>query len=546
MSAHRIAANLPGRTHPMAEGPVVPSSTRIEPSSARRRARSVALNRAVGNALEPLESRRLFSVTAAFAGGVLTVTGDNNANVINVSRDPAGRLLVNSGAVRISGATATVANTTRIDVSGLGGDDKLALNEANGALPRARLSGGAGNDNLTGGSGDDTLAGDDGNDLLFGNGGADTLTGGRGNDTLAGGGGADQAAGDSGNDRLVWNPGDGSDLNEGGEGIDTVEVNGGNAAEQFTVTPNGTRVRFDRVSPGPFSLDIGTTENLVVNMKGGDDTFTGAVGLAPLISLTVDGGTGNDTINGGDGNDRLLGGDGNDSIDGNAGTDVADLGAGNDVFRWDPGDGSDVVEGRAGTDTMLFNGADAAENIDLSANGGRLRFFRTQGNITMDTDDIENVTFAALGGADNVTVHDLRATDVRQVNLDLGNAAGAGDGASDNVVLEGGSANDFAVVAGSAASGVSVTGLGAAVSITHAEPADKLTVNTLAGHDVVNASHLQANAIAFAADGGDGNDVLIGGAGNDTLRGGAGNDFLFGGPGADTLDGGAGHNIVVQ
>src|SRR5258706_5277987 len=103
---------------------------------------------------------------------------------------------------------------------------------------------------------------------------------------------------------------------EGGDGIDTVEVNGGNGAETFTVTPNGTRVRFDRVTPAPFSLDIGTTENLVVNMNGGDDTFTASNGLAGLISLTVDGGAGNDTITGGDGADMLSGGDGNDTNNG--------------------------------------------------------------------------------------------------------------------------------------------------------------------------------------------------------------------------------------
>jgi hypothetical protein len=28
---------------------------------------------------------------------------------------------------------------------------------------------------------------------------------------------------------------------------------------------NGTRVRFDRLDPAPFSIDIGTSENLVVN-----------------------------------------------------------------------------------------------------------------------------------------------------------------------------------------------------------------------------------------------------------------------------------------
>src|SRR5262249_48880787 len=153
-------------------------------------------------------------------------------------------------------------------------------------------------------------------------------------------------------DRIIWNPGDGTDLNEGGDGVDTIEVNGGNGAEVFSAVPNGTRVRFDRLSPAPFSLDIGTAENLVVNMNGGDDVFTGSNGLANLIKLTVDGGAGNDTITGGDGDDVLLGGDGNDTLIGGRGNDTLFGGAGDDVFVWNPGDGSDTLEGQAGNDTM--------------------------------------------------------------------------------------------------------------------------------------------------------------------------------------------------
>ena len=127
---------------------------------------------------------------------------------------------------------------------------------------------------------------------------------------------------------------------------DTAEVNGGNGAETFTITANGSRVRFDRVDPAPFSLDIGTTENLVLHANGGDDVITAGNGLASLISLTLDGGAGNDTITGGDGADMLLGGDGNDVVTGGRGNDTALLGAGDDTFVWNPGDGSDTVEGR--------------------------------------------------------------------------------------------------------------------------------------------------------------------------------------------------------
>ena len=76
---------------------------------------------------------------------------------------------------------------------------------------------------------------------------------------------------------------------------------------------------------------------------------------------------------------------------------MASMGTGDDTFTWDPGDGSDTVEGQNGNDTMVFNGADVAEQIDLRANGNRLRFFRDSGPITMDTAGVERVDFNALG-----------------------------------------------------------------------------------------------------------------------------------------------------
>ena len=115
----------------------------------------------------------------------------------------------------------------------------------------------------------------------------------------------------------------------------------------------------------------------------------------------------------------MLGGDGNDTVVGGRGADTAFLGNGNDTFTWNPGDGSDVVEGQGGTDTLVFNGANIAENMDISANGSRVRLFRDVANITMDLDGIENIQVNALGGADTITVNDLTGTDAKQVNIDL-------------------------------------------------------------------------------------------------------------------------------
>jgi Ca2+-binding RTX toxin-like protein len=494
--------------------------------------------------LESLTERIVPTVTATFLPGshTLTVFGDAQNNTIVIGRDAAGRILLNGNTISSIG-TPTVANTTTITVFGLGGNDNISLDETNGPLPSAQLFGGAGNDTLTGGSGNDLLFGEAGDDVLNGKGGNDSLFGGDGNDTLTGGTGTDQVFGQGGNDLMIWNPGDGSALNEGGDGIDTVQVNGGNASETFTATANGTRVRFDRTTPAPFSLDIGTSENLVVNMNGGDDTFTAGNGLAPLISLTVDGGTGNDKITGGDGNDTLIGGDGNDTLVGGRGSDVMLGGTGDDTFVWNPGDGSDTVEGQGGADTLQFNGANVAEKIDLSANGGRLKLTRDVGNVVMDVNGVEQVNVAALGGADTITVNDLSGTGVTAVNIDLAGAPGTGDGAADTVIVNGTKGNDNINIFGQGTS-ASVTGLSAAVNITNSEGAnDALVVNALGGDDGLSASTLPAGVVKLTLDGGDGNDTIVGSQGADMLFGGDGNDFIDGKQGNDVVFMGAGDDV---
>ena len=167
------------------------------------------------------------------------------------------------------------------------------------------------------------IDGGDGNDTLDGGDEPDLITGGAGNDRITGDNNPaatrDNSVGGDGDDTLVWNPGDGDDTNEGGAGNDTIEVNGGAGGEVFTVRPSPTagRVLFDRTGPtppGPFNLDIGTAERLVLNAGDGNDRITGARGLAGRIASTFNGDAGNDRITGTDGADRLDGGAGNDVI----------------------------------------------------------------------------------------------------------------------------------------------------------------------------------------------------------------------------------------
>ena len=264
--------------------------------------------------------------------------------------------------------------------------------------------------------------------------------------------------------------------------ITRLVVDGGNG---------GDSLRIDE-SNGVFTDAIPTT----IDGGNGNDRLVGGSG-----AVTVRGGNGDDVLVGGAGAETLLGGNGDDSIDGNKGNDVGVMGNGDDTFVWDPGDGSDVVEGQNGTDRMLFNGADGAEQVVLSANGGRLRFFRDPGAVTMDTDDVETVDFNAFGGADFVTLGDLSGTDVRVVNLDLAATGGGGDGQPDRVVMNGTEGNDSIDVSGDA-SVVKVSGLAATLQILHPESAnDRLEVNTLGGADSVESGGLAPGAIQLFVDG---------------------------------------------
>ena len=290
----------------------------------------------------------------------------------------------------------------------------------------------------------------------------------------------------------------------------------------LTITGTGTRdkiaLRLKADHPGIVQVDIGDNGSadfkfkrnkitaIAVHARAGSDLLrideTNGI-FTDSVPTAMFGGDGRDELLGGSGAETLRGGAGNDSIDGNAGDDLALLGRGDDTFTWDPGDGSDTIKGGAGADTMRFNGAAVAEQVDLSANGNHLRFFRDVAGIIMDTVGVERVDFNALGGADLVTVNDLTGTDVTDVNIDLAGTLGGatGDGEADRVVVNATNGNDTINVNGDTG-GVKTSGLAATVVIQHSEAAnDRLEVNTLAGRDTVDSSGLAAGAIQLFVDG---------------------------------------------
>ena len=527
--------------------------------------------------------------------GILQVdVGDDGSADFTFERKDIGKIAVDARAgddlVRIDEANGVFTDSIPTTIDGGDGNDNLAggsgAEKLLGADGDDSIDGNKGNDLALMGAGDDTFVWDpgDGSDTVEGRAGADTM---RFNGALAGER-VDLSANGSrlrffrdvgnitmdtdgvervdfnalgGSDQVTVNDLSGTDVGRvnvdlagtlggaAGDGqADRVIVNGTNGNDTINVSGDASGVA---VSGLPVLVAIqhqDANDGLGVNGLGGNDSISAAALAAQAIVLALDGGTGDDTLAGGQGVETLLGGDGDDSIDGNKGNDLALMGAGDDTFVWDPGDGSDTVEGQDGADTMRFNGAPAGERVDLSSNGGRLRFFRDVGNITMDTDGVERVDFNALGGSDQVTVNDLSGTDVSRLNVDLAGALGgaAGDGQPDRVIVNGTNGKDAVAVAGRNGS-ASVSGLAVRVNVTNADPAsDTLEINTLDGNDVVQAFGLAASAVKLQAEGGNGNDILIGGAGDDTLFGEAGDDLLIGGPGQDALDGGPGNNILIQ
>ena len=547
---------------------------------------------------EPLETRNLLTVLASFnpAFGTLTIVGDNLDNVINVSRADDGQININNGEVVIRGGTPTVNNTQQILGIGLGGNDQITLNEFNGALPAATLIGGSGNDLLIGGSGEDTIHGGAGNDTIRGGDNADDLVGGSGNDVLLGDRGNDSVEGQDGSDLLIWNNGDGSDVMEGGEGSDFVQVNGANGAgDDFSIDPNGERVRFQRNNLGLFTLDIGTTENLDVNGQGGSDVIIGAVGLVGLIDLDLDGGEGNDLLIGGDGVDVLRGGAGNDTLIGGRGNDIMMGQDGSDLMIWNNGDGSDFMEGGEGFDFVQVNGANGAgDDFSIDPNGQRVRFQRNNlGLFTLDIGSTENLDVNGQGGSDTI-VGSVGLVGLIGLDLDggegndlliggdgvdvlrggagndtliggRGNDVMLGQDGSDLMIWNNGDGSDF-MEGGEGLDDVQVNGSNSAGDSFRVDPngervrfrrnnlsqftlnigtTENLDVNGQGGGDVIIGAVGLVGLIGLDLDGGEGNDLLIGGDGADVLRGGAGNDTLLGGRGNDVMLGQDGSDLLI-
>ena len=168
---------------------------------------------------------------------------------------------------------------------------------------------------------------------------------------------------------MVWNPGDGDDVNDGGDGSDTVEVNGGGGAEDFTVEPSATagQITFQRVSPPrPSASRRSHSERLDLNAGGGDDSMESTTADGFLLDL--DGGDGNDLLDGGDAADADRRRRGRRRTCSATTTPppprtTCKAARATTCMVWDPGDDDDINEGGDGTDTVEVNGGGGGERL---------------------------------------------------------------------------------------------------------------------------------------------------------------------------------------
>jgi hypothetical protein len=85
-------------------------------------------------------------------------------------------------------------------------------------------------------------------------------------------------------------------------------------------------------------------------------------------------------------------------------------------------------------------------------------------------------SWTRFGGADNITINDLTGTDVKQVAIDLGAAAGGGDGQVDTVAIN--ATNRGAITVADNNGVVTVSGLASTVTISNFEAnLDQLVIN---------------------------------------------------------------------
>jgi len=238
---------------------------------------SIRPNQFFRPSIEVLEGRSLpAAVTASLVAGDLRIQGTPGSDGITVRQSNDQLTVIGNGAIV---ASVNVSKVSRIDIYGMGGNDRIDLNsgQAPGEQPLlipANVFGGSGNSTLIAGSGHDMLyAGGTGTATLIGGAGQDTLYGGTGNDLLLAGSGNTLMYSGAGNATLIGGPG--SDTLVGGPGTDWLEPH-----SATSVVHGGTGLNID-----PYEWSVGGTKPTDIQQQGTNS----CVLLAELASASAQG-----------------------------------------------------------------------------------------------------------------------------------------------------------------------------------------------------------------------------------------------------------------
>ena len=307
--------------------------------------------------------------SAAVVDGVLVISGTNAADRITVDFTALDSVVVDLGHDHVQRLDPRTFHSVSVDLRA-GDDDFRTLSGGLLADVPLTLRSGAGDDTAVGGAANDVLEGGSGEDFLLGGAGTDLLYGGRGADFLNGGVGTDTELLGSGNDTAAWNPGEGNDAISGGLGRDTLAFNGSDADERMSLTADGTGAVFLR-SPGTIRMDLDGVERLDLATLGGADAVT--IGDLSGTALTV------------------------------ADIDLAAAGTGD-----------------AKVDTVVVNGTDRPDRVDVAAHAGSVDVAGLTGEtVVTGSEPADRLEIDTFGGDDSVTVDDA-ARALLDIAVDLG------------------------------------------------------------------------------------------------------------------------------
>jgi len=390
------------------------------------------------------------------------------------------------------------------------------------------------------------ISGTNGDDILKSGPGSQTLLGGEGNDVLIAG---------TGTRRLRRHPG--RDILNGGEGNDTAD--------------------FSNV---PFSVDVDLAAG-IANYFARTRRFLRRSRVVKvqdtLVSIeNLKGGSKDDTLKGNDQVNILEGNGGNDTLLGRKGDDELFGGAGNDRMIWNSGDGNDIMRGGSGRDVVEINGAVNAKNEfrlrtkrnGLDFQGGELDPFQ------LDIKEVESLEVNGGNQDDALKFGSLKFTGVKKITFNGGegddvliftNPEDFNVNANDRVIFGSGDNVLSTDTSGTPLTEADLEELQDAFTIPDGEnqtvipdsnnglgsfplepsfPSEPFSPNSPFGPLPLDPTVPIFETKVFA-DGGVGNDTLMGGSGDDTLIGGVGDDMLVGDAGDDILSGGVGNNILT-